>query len=373
MDRFRNLILYPALVLILTYSFVKNVWEYAGYELTILTSTYFAVFNTADGTWKEIRETPEMPMHSSNTMSLSPGKSVFISWERENVLKAGIWLLKVGQFDSATNIPLFVKEPNIDFAMVSWPLGERFAIVEAGILVETVGYRWPVEQIIDAWLVNTEDNTAIPWSWDCNEIIHLLEANEFAVRCPQAEFARGKQPEMILLTLDGPQNESDWTYVSIHKRDESFVEAAWTFSPNMQMVAFSDVDTETVGYYSLKDQTSNEYRLRQHAYKLTWSPSGRYLAVFSTCGTHRGGARDACVRIYDVKEAEIVWDDKVLGDLINATSLVWTEDEREFFLLGDYQSRLGSYIWNISYGNSKIIRWNIGYYSLEIVQFLPFS
>lgn len=336
-------------------SISSNALKQNNQEIMILSTEGIASFHTADGSWEIAPFPSDFPALRYETISVSPDGKALVFWDKETLLREGIWLVEFeGSTFSVNNVML--SEQSFEFVQVQWPFGERFAVIEAGILLPDTNPLRHIRQITAAWLVTIDDKTAVSWYWDCGEVIHFLEKDGFGIHCPLAEYAQGIEPNVMFLTPEGPQESVDWNYEILHRRDRAFDEVPWMFSPQMDKVAFDEIHIGVTVYnvYGQKLYEDTQRDINSIVYRFAWTSSGQYLAIVSSCSRRD----DKCVEIINADNAKSVWDSTFLRHWISVESIIWTADEKEFFVLGHlYGEFPGFYIWQMSMIGREIARW----------------
>ncbi|MCZ7542893.1 MAG: hypothetical protein M5R40_04840 [Anaerolineae bacterium] len=260
-----------------------------GYKLIILTGTGLVRFNTTDGTDEPIPSALDsMPSWDGK---LSPARRFLIYWDgnqEEQVPENGVWLIELEYPDSAFHItlPPQARILNQRSYMLSGLLGERFALVKAGIHAKDKYHKQLLPVVTFSWLVDTEEKTATPWYWDCNEIVYSEETRAFALYCPIAGFAEdGTQKSEILLTSDGPVETQFRSYDTLFRSDDDdLVFMWWEFSPQMEQVAIGEYSGGGTGQ-SVSVFNANEAAMKENLLSLdvnfvdqfVWSPSENTL------------------------------------------------------------------------------------------------
>jgi len=367
-----------AVVLVLCVQFFTlNAQNTQDFEITVFGNRLW-VFSTATEDLTPIPSFSPFDRFNDPQRGLSPLQHYLISWERyPQLFEDGLLLTSFDEpeFESS----FFVSSStNLHFAEVQWPLGEKFAVVQAGIVTggdpEYPNPIWMLDT--NAWLVDTEQRTIEPWYWNCNSLI--LVENSLALQDDSREFAvqcTANLPpfsiETKFLTIDGPRMAVNGPYRILYTRTLRY-EDGWVFAAQMNQVAVVNhhLDGPLRDEILIYSQDGDAQWLAtfdaqtQPVLNLFWSPSGRYLAIATECS---GLKMAACVQIRDVQTNEVVWDSSRLGETFSGThqldvsSIYWLYNEHEFFLLGQfYSENPGSYIWHLSLSaNAPLARWSV--------------
>lgn len=367
-----------AVVLVLCVQFFTlNAQNTQSFEITVFGNRLW-VFSTATGDLTPIPSSSPFDRFDDPQRSLSPRQRHLVSWERyPQLFEGGLLLTSLDKPEIESRFSVS-SSTELHFAAVQWPLGERFAVVQAGIVTEgdpeNPNPVWMLDT--NAWLVDTEQQTIDPWYWNCNSLILVEDSltfqddsNEFAVQCTAnlPPFA----VETKFLTIDGPRMVVNGPYHILYTRTLRY-EKGWVFAPQMDQVAVVNhhLDGPLRDEILIYSQDGDAQWLAtfdartQLVLDLFWSPSGRYLAIVTGCS---GLKMSACMQIRDVQTNEVIWDSSRLGETLSGThqldisSIYWLDNENEFFLLGQFHNENpGSYIWHLSLSaNTPLARWNV--------------
>jgi len=362
------------LVILCSQVFVLGAQNIVEFEIVLFGNRLW-VFNSITQELTPVLSPVPLDRFADPDTNISPQKRHLISWNRFPQLLEGGFLLST--LDEPITEHNFSIDSNIElhFAEDQWPLGERFVVVQAGIVTEgEVEYPNPMWMLnTNAWLIDTIQQTIRSWSSDCNTLILIDESisdiREFAVQCS------ANLPPLTLetnfLTADGAVMTVDEPYHTLYTRTQRY-EIGWVFTPNMEQVAVVNHHTEgpardEVLIYRLDG--SSEWittfdTQTQPVIDLFWSPSGRYLAIQTSCFDL---TISDCTQIRDVYTNEVIWESGRLEETISGTryfsttSIYWLADESEFLILGHFiNESSASYIWHVSLNNNApLTRWEI--------------
>jgi hypothetical protein len=357
--------------------FTLNAQNTQSFEITVFGNRLW-VFDTATGDLTPVRDSNPFDRFDDPQLSMSPRQHYLISWERyPQLLEGGLLLTSLDEPENESSFSVSSSaEPH--FATIQWPLGEKFAIVQVGIVTggdpEYPNSNWMLDT--NAWLIDIVEQTIEPWYWNCDSLILVEDAltlqddsKEFAVQCTAnlPPFAI----ETKFLTINGPRMAVDGPYHILYTRTLRY-EVGWVFAPQMDQVAVVNhhLDGPLRDEILIYDQDGDAQWLTtfdtqtQPVLHLSWSPSGRYLAIDTGCS---GLTISACMQIWDMQTNKVIWDSSRLGDTLSGTrvldisSIYWLDGENEFFLLGKfYNENPGSYIWHLSLSvNTPLASWSV--------------
>lgn len=316
----------------------------------------------------------------------SPRNNHVVAWETSpNYFENGIWLIGLNDPYASVQFPID-RYVNYHYVDAQWPLGERFALIQTGIVTggdpEYPNPIWMLDT--NAWLVDVLDQTIRPWYWNCNKLIFIDDLltvadvdKEFAVQC--TAYLPPFAVETMFLTAEGPRMDVDRPYHALYTRTMRY-EPGWVFTPEMDQVAVVNRHNDgplrdevlTYGLDGSARWIATFDRQTQPVSSLFWSPTGHYLGISTGC---LGLTISDCFQIRDMQTSDIIWDSSRLGETLygsrylSVTSVYWLEAEDEFLLLGQFANEdRGSYIWHVSLDqDAPLSRWDVPSSSYAII------
>ncbi|MDX1991229.1 MAG: hypothetical protein SF029_02495 [bacterium] len=334
--------------------------------------------STSTGQVSSIAGFTTLEQYDSPNNNLSPLRNHIIVWENYPQLFAnGVVLSPLTGTEDEVIFP--IDSPvSLHFSNTFWPLGERFALIQAGVV--TGGdpqYPNPIWMLdTNAWLVDTVEKTFEPWYWNCDTLIvvegsfdALNDQAEFAVEC--TAYLPPFSIETMFLTSQGIQLEVESSYHSLYTRTLRD-EPGWFFTEDMARVAVVNRHNDTplrdeVLTYGINRDTSwlaTFDRQTQPVSRLFWSPTGHYLSIATGCF---GLTIADCFQIRNADTGEVIWDTTGLAERLYGsrhlvvTSIYWFDNENEFLLLGHFANEdSGTYLWHISLEHhNPLARWEV--------------
>lgn len=208
---------------------------------------------------------------------LSPDNNHVLYLYPDN-LAEGIFLVNLD--DSEQTRLMLDSSDGFDFARWYWLLGGRYAVIQAGVMVETANPDYQIPRVEALWLVDIERKQVEPWLWDCYQLVQIDSVVEFGVHCVPANFVDVEIDDVVVLS-DGWQSADELSYSQI----DGTLKAPLAFSPDMRRVVFATRDASSwllgdVWLYDLGTASSMRFGSIPYSSSLRfeWSASGRYIA-----------------------------------------------------------------------------------------------